>query len=93
MYVLYTDDSILAGPDLKEVERAIEDIKKAKLDITIEGEDFLGVNIDRKKDGTIHLTQPHLIDQILDDFRLEENARQDHFQQHPKTTFEAHKFT
>ena len=77
MYVLYTDDSILAGPDLKEVERAIEDIKKAKLDITIEGDiqDFLGVNIDRKKDGTIHLTQPHLIDQILDDLRLEENAK------------------
>ena len=56
MHVLYTDDSILAGPDLKEVERTIEDIKKAKLDITIEGniQDFLGVNIDRKKDGTIH---------------------------------------
>ena len=35
MYVLYTDDSILAGPDLKEVEQAIEDIKKAKLDITM----------------------------------------------------------
>ena len=77
MYVLYTDDSILAGPDLKEVKRAIEDIKKTKLDITIEGDiqDFLGVNIDRKKDGTIHLTQPHLIDQILDDLRLEENAK------------------
>ena len=56
MHVLYTDDSILAGPDLKEVERTIEDIKKAKLDITIEGniQDFLGVNINRKKDGTIH---------------------------------------
>ena len=49
-------DSILAGPDLKEIERAIEDIKKAKLDITIEGDiqDFLGVNIDRTKDWTIH---------------------------------------
>lgn len=76
MYVLYTDDSILAGPDLKEVERAIEDIKKAKLDITIEGDiqDFLGVNIDRREDGTVHLTQPHLIEQILKDLRLEDNA-------------------
>ena len=35
MYVLYIDYSILAGPDLKEIEKAIEDIKYAKLDITI----------------------------------------------------------
>ena len=73
MYVLYTDDSILAGPDEAEIDQIIKDMKKAKLDITIEGDlqDFLGVNIDRKEDGTIHLTQPHLIDQILKDLRLD----------------------
>ena len=51
MYVLYTDDSILAGPDPKEIDRLIAKMRKAKLDITIEGdlEDFLGVNIDRKR--------------------------------------------
>jgi hypothetical protein len=82
MYVLYTDDSILAGPDPKEIDQVIEDMKKAKLDITIEGDlqDFLGVNIERKEDGTIHLTQPHLIDQILEDLRLD----QDHVKE--KTT-------
>jgi len=48
----------------------------AKLDITIEGDiqDFLGVNIERKENGSIHLTQPHLIDQILKELRLEDNA-------------------
>jgi hypothetical protein len=73
MYILYTDDSILAGPDKKEINQIIKDMKKAKLDITIEGDlqDFLGVNIDRKDDRTIHLTQPHLIDQILKDLRLD----------------------
>lgn len=77
MYVLYTDDSILAGPDLKEIDRAIEDIKAAQLNITIEGDvqDFLGVNIDRRPDGTIHMTQPHLIDQILADLRMPEGAK------------------
>jgi hypothetical protein len=57
MYVLYTDDSILAGPDPKEIDQVIEDMKKAKLDITIEGDlqDFLGVNIERKEDGKITL--------------------------------------
>jgi len=77
MYVLYTDDSILAGPDIKEIDQAIKDIRDAKLDITIEGDiqDFLGINIDRKQDGSIHLTQPHLVDQILEDLKMPENVK------------------
>ena len=73
LYVLYTDDSILAGPSEKEIDQIIKDLRKAKLDLTIEGDlqDFLGVNIEKKKDRTIHLTQPHLIDQILKDLRLD----------------------
>ena len=75
VYVLYTDDSLIAGPDKAEIDRVVEDLKKAKLDITVEGDlqDFLGVNIDRKPDGTIHLTQPHLIDQIITDLRLNDD--------------------
>jgi len=71
---LYTDDSIIAGPDEDELNEIFEDIKKANLNITVEGDlqDFLGVNIDRKPDGTIHLTQPHLIDQIISDLGLED---------------------
>jgi hypothetical protein len=74
MYVLYTDDSILAGPDEAEIDQIIKEMKQVKLDITVEGglEDFLGINIDRKKDGSINLTQPHLIDQILKDLRLDD---------------------
>jgi hypothetical protein len=34
MYALYTDDSILAGPDLEETNQIIADLKAAKLDIT-----------------------------------------------------------
>mmetsp|Transcript_22323 Transcript_22323/g.48518 ORF Transcript_22323/g.48518 Transcript_22323/m.48518 type:complete len:523 (+) Transcript_22323:114-1682(+) len=73
MYVLYTDDSILAGPNKKAVENAIRDIKDVGLNITEEGDiqDFLGVNIDRQPDGTIKFTQPHLIHQILKDMHLD----------------------
>jgi hypothetical protein len=77
LYVLYTDDSLLAGPDKKEIDQIITDIQsKAKLDITVEGDlsDFLGVNIQRRSDGTIHLSQPHLIDQILSDLRLNDDS-------------------
>jgi histone deacetylase 1/2 len=67
---------LLAGPEKKEIDIVIDELKsKAKLAITVEGDlaDFLGVSIDRKPDGTIHLTQSHLIDQILDDLRLNDD--------------------
>ena len=53
MYGLYTDNSILAGPNKAEVDKVIKQIKKAKLDITEESDikDFLGVNIKMKKDS------------------------------------------
>ena len=38
MYILYTDNSILAGPDPKEIDSLIAKMRKAKLDITIEGD-------------------------------------------------------
>jgi hypothetical protein len=37
LYV-YTDDSLLAGPDNNEIEQIIKDLKKAKLEITDEGD-------------------------------------------------------
>jgi hypothetical protein len=73
LYVLYTDDSLLAGPDKDEIQTIINELQeKAKLQITVEGDlaDFLGVSIERKTDGTIHMTQPHLIEQILQDLRM-----------------------
>ena len=72
IYLLYTNDSILAGPDKKEIENIIKQIKEVGLDITVEGDiqDFLGVNITRNEDGSILLHQPHLVDKILEDLRL-----------------------
>jgi hypothetical protein len=44
------------------------------LEIMVEGDmqDFLGINIVQKEDGTIHLTQPHLIDDIGRDLQLDD---------------------
>ena len=49
IYLLYTDDSILASKDESLIQVAIKDIEALGLKITIEGtlDDFLGVNIDR----------------------------------------------
>ena len=38
LYVMYTDDSILAGPSEKEIDQIFKDLIKAKLDLTIEGD-------------------------------------------------------
>jgi len=67
VYVLYMDDSILAGPDSREIEGIIQEIKSHKLDITVLGDvnDFLGVNITKIKDGKLHVSKLHLIQQII----------------------------
>ena len=72
MYALYIDDSILGAPTPQELEEAIKAIKDAKLQITLEGDlaDFLGVKIERKSTKEIIFTQPHLIDDILNDLGL-----------------------
>ncbi len=78
IYVLYTDDSILTGPDLKELDKIIDNMKKVGLDLTVEGDisDFLGVNIQCHHDGTVHLTQLHLINSILEELGLQaDNAK------------------
>ena len=74
IYVLYTDDSIIAGPDKSEIDATIA-LMKTKLKLTEEGDlnDFLGVNIERK-DGGFWLTQPHLINQILEALRLKKKG-------------------
>ena len=73
VYALYTDDSILAGPDKREIDKLILEMKDVKLDVTDEGDitDFLGVNIEHRDDGSVKLSQPHLIDQILKDLRMQ----------------------
>jgi len=73
LYALYTDDSILASPCNKEIEQIMKDMKGIGLDITDEGDvsDFLGVKIDKQEDGSIHMSQPQLIDSILKDLQLD----------------------
>ena len=73
IYVLYTDDSIIAGPCKVELDKTITEIRQVGLDITVEGslEDFLGIRMDRKDNGTIHMYQPQLIKQIMDDMKVD----------------------
>ena len=74
LLLLYTDDSILIGPDQNDINDIIKDIKKENLDITVEGDIqyFLGINIEKNIKVTITFSQPHIIDHILKYIRLYE---------------------
>ena len=77
MYLLYTNDSILAGLDQSKIDPIIRELKDAVLNITEERDlqDFLGVNIEQQDDGSVLLTQPHLIDSILQDLRMDSSTK------------------
>ena len=78
----YVDDCIIISPSDDDIDEVIESLKQPTadtraFDMTDEGElsDYLGVKITRQDDGTIHLTQPHLIDQIISDLGLKPNTK------------------
>ena len=74
IFVLYTDDSILAGPNAEELDHIIQQMMDIGLDLTVEKgiEDFLGVQIERINGGkSFKLSQPHLIKDILAELHLD----------------------
>ena len=75
MYMLHTDDSILAGPDAMEIDDIVKQMADAKLAVTEEGDlsNFLGANIDRRSDSAIHMSQPLLTKQTLKELRLDQD--------------------
>jgi hypothetical protein len=68
----YVDDMILIDPSDKEIDKIIQQLRDLNFDVQDEGqiEDFLGIRIQQRKDGTIEMSQPHLIEQILQDLNL-----------------------
>jgi Reverse transcriptase (RNA-dependent DNA polymerase) len=70
--VIYTDDTIVTGPDKSEIDNVIQQISNKFTITTSDGiDDFLGVNIkyDNDQNG-IQFTQPQLIKSIIQDLGL-----------------------
>jgi hypothetical protein len=69
--VVYTDDTILIGPDQKEIDKIFNILdKNFKIEDQGTLNDYLGVNIEKRKDGKLEMTQPTLILSILKDLGL-----------------------
>jgi hypothetical protein len=76
IFIVYTDDTILLGPDKEEIEEVFRILSNI-FNIEDQGElsDYLGIKIERGSDGTITWTQPTLIKSILKDLNLEEEDK------------------
>jgi hypothetical protein len=74
--LIYVDDGIICGPDAPDIQLVIHELG-ALFDITDKGEidAYLGVKIKRVSHDSIELTQPHLIQQILDDMGMKDNTK------------------
>jgi hypothetical protein len=82
VFLLYVDDGIFAGPSDTEIDDLIKSLRDdpnctTQYNVTDEGtiDDYLGVKVQRLADGRITLTQPHLIQQILDDLGFKANSK------------------
>jgi hypothetical protein len=73
---VYVDDAILLSPDKAKIDECIHDLQ-ASFNLTEEGDlaDYLGLRITRLEDGSISLTQPQLIDSILNDLNFSRNTK------------------
>ena len=73
IYLIYTDDSILAAPTKSLIDECISDIRQTGLEVTDGGDlnNFLGVHIKKLPNGTIKMSQPTLEKQILKDLRYD----------------------
>ena len=68
--LVYVDDCIIVSPGMKVIDHFIKSMQDGKENfiLTDDGDlaRFLGVEIECKKDGSIEVTQSHLIQRILD---------------------------
>jgi hypothetical protein len=76
VFLVYVDDGIIAGPSKEAIDQVIRDVQTL-FKVRNEGDltDYLRVNIERQDNGSIKLTQPHLIDQIIEDVNFQKDTK------------------
>jgi Reverse transcriptase (RNA-dependent DNA polymerase) len=86
--MIYTDDGILIGPTAESIDEVISLMQTSvpsgdnqeghrAFKLTDEGDlcDYLGVKVEYLPNGMIKLSQPHLIQQIIDDLGFNERTK------------------
>ena len=74
------DDALFFAKDIKEIKKAIKDLRnikktKRRLNLDDQGDikDYLGINFERTNDGKIRLTQPQIIEDISQELGIDNN--------------------
>ena len=80
--LIYIDDCLVFSPDPKLIDNTLSDLRNSSKNFEIDEQggvsDFPGIEATHLKDGSIKLTQPHLIDVILKDLHLQKHQRKVH---------------
>ncbi|CAJ1947016.1 unnamed protein product [Cylindrotheca closterium] len=68
MVVLYVDDAGIGAKDPADIDKLIEELRELQFELKNEGDfnEFLGIKFDKRKDGSVELTQTGLIDKVLE---------------------------
>jgi hypothetical protein len=77
IFMCYVDDGIFADPDDSKIDEAIEDLRKIQFDIENRGniQDYLGIHVEYLPGNRIKLSQPHLIDQIIEQVGMKDSKK------------------
>ena len=75
LLIVYVDDACIISPNNKQIDAEIRSLKES-YDLTDDGEllDYLGTRFTPQKDGSVLLTQPRMIDRILDLIGFDESS-------------------
>jgi hypothetical protein len=76
VFVVYVEDGILLSPLMDNIRKCLNQLHE-QFKMTEEGNiyDYVGVNIERKGDGSIHMTQPHLIKGIIRELNFNDGTK------------------
>ena len=78
IFFFYVDNDIFVSPESREVDKVIKELKDPAIGLDLEDQEdianYLGIHFNYGKDGTITMSQPQLIDQIIEDvFKIKRN--------------------
>ena len=80
IFLVYIVDCIVFDPDDRVIDDVVTDLCNSSQNFTVDDQgevgDFLGIQVQKRDDGSIVLTQPHLIDSIIQDLHLQSRSNQ-----------------
>ena len=78
VFLVFIDDCIVFGPNDKAIDEVVNDLRLSSKNFTLDDQgevgDFLGIQIQTLDDGSIVLTQPQLIDSIIQHLHLQNGS-------------------